>query len=220
MNNLTKRISELEKELSQDTQKIVLLQTVFALNSCLDKDDHTIAEHQKRVAVLAVKIAEKLNYSLDKIHGVYLAALIHDIGKLYVPSEVLNKPQHLSGEEKDIIRKHPTTAYDIVSDIEFTWPVKDIIIQHHELLDGSGYPHGLSGKEILDESKILTVADITEAVCSLRSYKESYGVKEAIQELNEGKGTKYDKTIVEACIEIVEDRSFSWTTAIPRHRLY
>ena len=220
MKNLTKRISEFEKELSQDTQKIVLLQTVFALNSCLDREEHTIAEHQKRVAVLVVKIAEKLNYSLDKIHGVYLAALIHDIGKLNISSEILNKAQHLSKEENNALRKHPVIAYNMISDIEYPWPVKDIIVQHHELLDGSGYPYGLSAKDILEESRILTVADVSEAICTIRPYKEAYGVKEAIKELNIGKETKYDKTAANVCIEIIKDKSFSWETAIPRHRLY
>ena len=220
MDDLIKKINELEKELSLNTHNLILLQTVYALNSCLEKKDPFIAEHQKRVAVLAVKIAEKLNYDLKKIQGVYLAALIHDIGKLDVPSEILNKAQHLSEEENNVLRKHPVIAYDMISDIEYPWPVKDIIVQHHELLDGSGYPYGLSAKDILEESRILTVADVSEAICTIRPYKEAYGVKEAIQELNNGKGTKYDKTVADACIEIIKGKSFSWETAIPRHRLY
>ena len=220
MDDLIKKINELEKELSLNTHNLVLLQTVYALNNCLEKKDSFIAEHQKRVAVLAVKIAEKLNYDLKKIQGVYLAALIHDIGKLGISSYILEKAQHLTEEEESILREHPAIAFDIISDIEYPWAIKDFIVQHHELLDGSGYPKGLSGKAILKESRIITVADMAEAICTLRPYKETYGVKEAVEELEKGKSIKYDKAVCEACISILEDRSFTWENAIPQHRLY
>ncbi len=220
MNDLMKRITELEKELSFNTDNLVLLQTVYALNNCLEMKDKFIAEHQKRVAVLAVKIAEKLNYKLKGIQGIYLAALIHDIGKLSIPSEILEKAQMLTDEEMSKLRNHPVLAYDIIANIEYPWPIKDIIIQHHELLDGTGYPYGISSKDILQESRIITVADTAEAVCTIRPFKGTYGAKEAVKELKKGKSVKYDKAVTEACISILEGNCFTWETAIPRHRLY
>ena len=146
----------------------------------------------------------------QQIEGLHFAALLHDIGKITVPSEYLAKPTKLSVEERTIIRCHPLVGYEILKNIHFPWPVADIVYQHHEHLDGSGYPQGLTDEAILMEAKILTVADVVESMSSHRPYRPSMGITAALDEIRSGKGTLYHAQSVEACLQLIADKKIEW----------
>jgi PAS domain S-box-containing protein/putative nucleotidyltransferase with HDIG domain len=182
----------------------ILEQTVNSLSSVAELRDPYTAGHQKRVANLAGAIASELGMPADKIHSIRTAALIHDIGKVYIPAEILSKPGKLNELERSYICAHVQAGYDIVKTIEFTWPIADIILQHHERLNGSGYPQGLSGDRILGESRILAVADVTEAIASNRPYRPAYTLERALGIIRENKRILYDPDVVEACLRLFE----------------
>jgi HD-GYP domain-containing protein (c-di-GMP phosphodiesterase class II) len=138
----------------------------------------------------------------QQIDGLRIAGLIHDLGKVTIPAEILSKPGKLTETEFSIIKNHPQVAYDILRKIDFPWPVADIVLQHHEYLNGSGYPQGLKEKDILFEARILTVADIVEAMASHRPYRPALGIDRALDEVKFGKGTRFDATVVDACLAI------------------
>ncbi|UZP67187.1 response regulator [Desulfovibrio mangrovi] len=179
-------------------------QTVLALAVTAEKRDPYTAGHQTRVAKLACAIADLLGLHSESIEAVRVAGTLHDIGKIYIPAEILAKPGKLTGLEMDLMRTHTTVGRDILSQISFPWPVADIVHQHHERLDGSGYPNGLSAKDILQEAKILAVADVVEAMSSHRPYRPSLGLPPALDELRSGIGTAYDKDAAEACIALFD----------------
>ncbi|KUK57105.1 MAG: HD-GYP domain-containing protein, partial [Synergistales bacterium 53_16] len=133
------------------------------------------------------------------------AASLHDIGKLSIPADILTKPAKLTELEYNLVKLHPQTGYEILKDIRFPWPLPEVVYQHHEKLDGSGYPRGLKGKDILLESRILAVADVVEAMCSFRPYRPSLDLQEAFREIRSGAATKYDPKVVNACIEVFEE---------------
>lgn len=165
------------------------------------RDPYT-AGHQNRVSDLAAMIAEKLGWDADRIEGLKLAGIVHDIGKIQIPAEILTKPTKLSNLEYEMIKTHSQTGYDILKDIHFPWPIAKMIYQHHECLDGSGYPLGLKGDEILMEAKILTIADVVEAMASHRPYRASLGMDTAMEEIQKYRGIRYDPDIVDACVEL------------------
>ena len=146
-----------------------------------------------------------MNLPLDRLEGLRVAALLHDIGKVCIPMAILAKPAKLSTEEMALMKMHSEAGYEIVKNVPFTWPVKEIILQHHERIDGTGYPHGLKGDDILLEAKILAIADVLEAMSSHRPYRPALGVDIALQELMDGAGTKYDKTACEAAMKLYYD---------------
>jgi len=139
-----------------------------------------------------------------------MAGVVHDIGKIHVPAEILSSPAKLSNAEFEIIKTHPLAGYEILKVIDFPWPVAEIVYQHHEKLDGSGYPRGLKGEEILLEARILTVADVVEAMTSHRPYRPGFGVFPALQEISRNKGKFYDAAAVEACLRIFMEQNFAW----------
>lgn len=186
-----------------------LNQTVQALAAAAEVRDPYTAGHQKRVTELAVAIAEKLGLSSERIDGLQVAGLMHDIGKLAIPSELLSKPSRLTDTERALIQEHPKVAHEILRAVEFPWPVAAIVLQHHERLDGSGYPLGLRGDGILLESRILAVADVVEAMASHRPYRPALGVQAALEEIRAGRGTRYDAQAVDACIAVLESGSVS-----------
>ncbi|WP_456298800.1 HD domain-containing phosphohydrolase [Desulfovibrio subterraneus] len=186
-------------------------QTVHALAVTSEKRDPYTAGHQTRVARLACAIADRMGLHGESIEAVRVAGTLHDIGKIYIPAEILAKPGKLTNLEMDLMRTHPTVGHDILSQISFPWPVADIVHQHHERLDGTGYPNGLSGQDILQESRILAVADVVEAMSSHRPYRPSLGLPPALEEIRSGMGTAYDKDAVEACIALFE-AGFSFLT--------
>ncbi len=177
--------------------------TVQAIASTLELRDPYTAGHQRNVARLAAAIAREIGMAEDEIDGVYLAGTIHDVGKINVPAEILSKPGKLTSLEFQIIQTHAEAGYDVVKGIEFPWPIAEMILQHHERLDGSGYPTGLKGDAILPGAKILAVADVVEAMTAHRPYRAALGLDAALAEIERGKGSIYDRAAVEACVRLL-----------------
>lgn len=193
----------LQKSLEQSIQTIA--DTVEA------RDPYT-AGHQRRVGELAVAIARELGLAQETIHGIRLAAAVHDLGKIHLPAEILSKPGKLSAIEFMLIQTHPQAGYEILKNVDFPWPIADIVHQHHERMDGSGYPQGLKGDEILLESRILAVADVVEAMASHRPYREALGIDAALKEIEAGRGTAFDATVVDACIRLFSEKRFVFSS--------
>ncbi len=188
----------------------MLVTTVNALASTVEMKDQYTAGHQPRVAQLACAIAEEMGLPEEQIEGIRMAGLIHDIGKIMVPAEILNKPGPLTEIQYEMVRMHPRAAFDILKGIKFPWPVAEAVLQHQELMDGSGYPQGLSGKEILLEARILAVANAVEAMVSHRPYRAAYDIKEALAEISKNKGTLYDPAVVDACLKLFAEKRFTF----------
>jgi PAS domain S-box-containing protein/putative nucleotidyltransferase with HDIG domain len=187
-----------------------LLGTIHALGVTTERRDPYTAGHQERVARLAVAMGRKMGLSEDQLEGLRVAGLLHDVGKVSVPAEILSKPTALTAIEFSIVRVHPETGHAILQEIEFPWPVAAIVLQHHERMDGSGYPRGLRGDEILLEARILAVADTLEAMASHRPYRAAIGMKDALNEVALGRGTVYDEGAAAACLEIFAEGGFSF----------
>lgn len=187
-----------------------LEQSIQAIADTVEARDPYTAGHQRRVSELAVAIARELSLAEERIHGLRLAATIHDLGKVHIPAEYLSKPSKLTDTEFTIIKTHPQSGYYILKGIEFPWPIADIVHQHHERLDGSGYPQGLKGGQILLESRILAVADVVEAMSSHRPYRPSLGIEVALQEIERGRGSAYDAAIVDACLKLFREGRFAF----------
>lgn len=202
-----KRAEEALARLAAERAKL-LEQVVAAFSSAMGLKEPYTAKHQERVALLACAIAEELGLSREKVEGLRVAALLHDIGKiLAVPNEILSKPGKLTEHEMALIRTHPQVGYEILKNVDFPWPVAEIVWQHHERLDGSGYPRGLQGPDIILEARILAVADVVEAISSHRPYRPALGVDKALEEIQNA--DKYDQEVARACIEIFR-RGFSF----------
>ena len=173
------------------------------------RDPYT-AGHERRATDLACLIAANMGLSEGQITGLRLAGLIHDMGKVRVPAEILTNPNELSDAEFAIIRTHPLLGYEILKNIELPWPVANIVYQHHERIDGSGYPQGIQGDNILIEARILGVADVVEAIASHRPYREALGVDQALEEITKNRGRLYDPQIVDCCLVLFRERLFSF----------
>jgi len=176
--------------------------TIDAIAVTVEKRDPYTAGHQRRVADLARSIADELGLSADQIAGIRAAGRIHDIGKISIPSEILCKPTALTPLEFALIKMHPQSGYEILKDVEFPWPVSRIVLEHHERLDGSGYPNGLIGDNLLIESRILAVADVVEAMATNRPYRPALGLEAALNEITIKRGVLYDSMAVDACIKL------------------
>ncbi|UCF69778.1 MAG: HD domain-containing protein, partial [candidate division WOR-3 bacterium] len=185
-------------------------QTVNALSSAVGKRDPYTTDHQRRVTMLACAIAKEMGLTDEQVNGIRLAGMLHDIGKLAVPSEILSKPTRLSEAEFTIIKTHPRVASDILKAIEFPWPISDIVLQHHERIDGSGYPLGLNEKNILLETRILSVADVVEAISSHRPYRPAYSLEYTLEEISKNKGVIYDPKVVDICLRLFREKSFAF----------
>lgn len=183
----------------------MMLNTVRALARTLEKRDPYTAGHQERVGALAALIAKRLGMDAKLQEGIHLGGIIHDIGKIYVPVEILTRPGKLTDLEMSYIRTHPDMGYEILKDIDFAWPIAEMVRQHHERLDGSGYPRGLSGDDIILGARILAVADVIEAIASIRPYRPGLGIKTALNELSQGKGRVYDADIVAITLDLFAD---------------
>jgi putative nucleotidyltransferase with HDIG domain len=184
--------------------------TFRAMSMTLEIRDPYMAGHQHRVSSLAVAIAQEMNLPWEKIEGVRFAGIIHDIGKIAAPVEIMTKPCRLTKTEFQLIKDHPRIGYEMVKDIVFPWPVAHIILQHHERLDGSGYPEGLVGDAILQEARILAVADVVEAVSALRPYRPALGLERSLEEIRKGRGIRYDTRVVDACIRLFREGRFDF----------
>jgi PAS domain S-box-containing protein len=182
--------------------------TVTALASAVEMKDQYTAGHQPRVTQLAGAIAEEMSLSTEQIEGIRMAASIHDIGKIMVPAEILNKPGPLTEIQYEMIKMHPRASYDILKGIKFPWPVAQIVLQHHERQDGSGYPQGLSDEEIMVEARILAVANVVEAMNAHRPYRPAHDIKVALAEISKNRGTLYDPAVVDACLRLFTEKGF------------
>ncbi len=194
------------QELIKAQQQVLdtLEQTVTVLARAIELRDPYTNGHQKRVANLAVAIAGELGLPADTIAGLRLGGLVHDVGKIQVPSEILTKPGNLTAIESEMVRAHVRAGFELLKEVTFPWPIADMVLQHHERLDGSGYPFGLKDGDILIEAKIIAVADVVEAISSHRPYRPSLGVDVAVQEIRKGSGLIYDPAVVDACIRVLE----------------
>jgi len=181
---------------------------VQVMTMTIEARDPYTAGHQRRVADLARSIAREMRLPVDQIDGLRMASLVHDIGKISIPSEILSKPTKLTDVEFALIKSHPQTGYNILKDIEFSSPIARIILEHHERLDGSGYPNGLTRDDLLIESRILAIADITEAMASHRPYRPGLGIKASLDEIRKGSGVCYDPDAVDACIRLFRDKGY------------
>lgn len=202
---LDKKLHELEEQNAKVRQG--LIDMIKAVGITIEKRDAYTAGHQQRVAALAVHIAQELGWDEMRIEGLKLGALVHDIGKIAVPIEILSKPAKLLTVEFELIKIHPQEGYEILKEIDFPWPIAQMIRQHHERIDGSGYPDGLHDKEIIMEAKILGVADVVEAIASHRPYRPALGIEEAIKEIEKNRGKLYDPLIVDACVKVLRKNS-------------
>jgi PAS domain S-box-containing protein len=185
--------------------------TVQAMAVTVETRDPYTAGHQHRVADLARSIATEMNLTGEQIDGIRTAAVIHDLGKISVPAEILSKPTKLTDIEFSLIKTHAQSGYDILKDIDFPWPVARMVLEHHERMDGSGYPNGLTGDKLLLESRILAVADVVEAMASHRPYRPSVGLDAALEEITRNKGVLYDADAVEACLKLFHERHYQFT---------
>jgi len=183
--------------------------TVGVLAQTTELRDPYTAGHQRRVASLANAAGARMGLSAHELEGLHIAGLLHDIGKLSIPAEILSKPAALTELEFSLIRAHPKTAYDLLKEIQFPWPVADAVLQHHERLDGSGYPSGLSGDEIVVEARVLAVADVVEAMASHRPYRPALGLDAALDEIERGRGISYDPQAVDACLGLFREGAYS-----------
>jgi len=198
---LKKTIIELEKAFGGIIQ---------VLSAAVEKRDPYTAGHEKRVAALAREIGLEMGLDDDRLNALSMAGAIHDVGKISIPAEILSKPGQLAAFEYKLIQAHPQMGYDILKDIDFPWPIADIILQHHERMNGSGYPFGLKGQEILVEARILAVADVVEAMASHRPYRPALGIDAALKEIEKHRGIFYDSDVVAACLRLFKQKGFSF----------
>lgn len=192
----------------EEQLKRALTETVNSFAKLSEKRDLYIFGHQQRVAQLAVAIGRKMNMHESQIQGLWIAAALHDIGKIIIPSEILSKPSRLTPLEFEFIKTHPQNAYDVLADIDFDWPVADMILQHHEKIDGSGYPNGLKREEILLGAKILMVSDVVEAISSHRPQRPALGLDYALKEIEVYRGYWYDEAVADACLSLFREDGF------------
>ncbi len=193
---------------SMDTLTRAMYGTIEAITKTVETRDPYTAGHQKKVADIAKEIAKDMGLSRDIIESVNLAGQIHDLGKIAIPSEILNKPGRINEIEFSLIKTHSAIGYEIMKNIDFPWPIADIVLQHHEKLDGTGYPNGLKGEEILIQARIIAVADVLEAMASHRPYRAALGMDAAFGELQKNSGTHFEPEVVISCIRLFKEKGF------------
>lgn len=213
INDITQSIIAEEKlknsfQLLQNSTEDIIL----AMSSTSEMRDPYTAGHQKRVAELALAIAEKMSIPDRQKEGVRFASIIHDIGKISVPSDILSKPGKITNMEYEIVKNHCKIGFDLLDKIKFPWPISQIVLQHHERIDGEGYPNGLKNGDILLEARIISVADVVEAMTSHRPYRAALGIEKALDEISKFKNVKYDINVVDACIELFANKEFAFSS--------
>ncbi|OPY78984.1 MAG: Cyclic di-GMP phosphodiesterase response regulator RpfG [Syntrophorhabdus sp. PtaU1.Bin058] len=199
-----------ERKQAEERLRKNLAGTIQVISLMLETKDPYTAGHQKRVSSLARSVAQEMNLPNDTVANIRMAGTIHDIGKISVPAEILSKPTKLTDVEYSLIKVHPQTGYDILKDVDLPFPIAKIVLQHHERLDGSGYPYGLKGEEIIPEARIIAVADVVESMASHRPYRPTLGIEVALDEIRKNKGVLYDGAAVDACIRLFEEKGFSF----------
>ncbi len=212
LKNEVENRKQMQQELQQSFENLerAMHSTIQAISMTVEKRDPYTSGHQLRVAILAKAIAQELKLPESQIESIYMAASIHDIGKISLPAEILVKPIPLTDIEISLIQAHAQAGYDILSGIDFPWPIADIVVQHHERLNGSGYPRGLEGEEILLEARILCVADVVETMASHRPYRPSIGMDKALEEIDTNRGVLYDPHVVDACLTLFQEKNFQF----------
>lgn len=205
-----RKFADIELRESKKSLEQALAGLISTLALTVETRDPYTAEHQKRVTDIAVAIAKKAGLSEQEIYGLEMAAAIHDVGKIYVPAETLNKPGKITSVEFELVKTHAAAGHNIVKDIEFGQPISEIILQHHERFDGSGYPDGLKGEEIHKRARILAIADVVEAMTSHRPYRAAFTIKEALNEIEQGSGTLYDPEYATICIDLFRSGAFNF----------
>jgi putative nucleotidyltransferase with HDIG domain len=199
-----------ERDVALNSHRETLLNAIEAFVITMKKRDPYTAGHQQRVTELAVAIGENMGLDKNRIEGLRLGAMIHDIGKINVPGEILNRPGRITKHEFEIIKPHSQLGYEIIQGLNFPWPIEKMILQHHERIDGTGYPKGLMGDEIITEAKIIAVADVVEAISSHRPYRVALGIQAALAEIKNRKGSSFDSSIVDICVGLFEKKEFHW----------
>lgn len=212
--NLEKIVQERTKALQKTLNELrkAMAGTIEAMALTVEMRDLYTAGHQQRVADLAVQIAKEMGLSEDTVEGIRMATMIHDIGKISIPADLLSKPTPLMEIEFGLTKTHPQVAYDTLKQIEFPWPIAEMVYQHHERMDGSGYPRGLSGDQILLGARILGVADVVEAMSSHRPYRPALGVEKALEEISHNNTTLYDPRVVDCCLKVFKERGFRFAS--------
>jgi len=202
----------LEEMVQKRTEKLKKIQekTILTIARIIEIKDPYISGHQERVSRLATAIAEEMSLSKEKREGIRTASLVHDIGKISIPTEILSKPGKISDIELGLIQQHVEAGYKILKEIDFPWPIAETVLQHHENVDGTGYPNGLKDGDILIEAQIIRVADVVEAMSSDRPYRAALGLKVAIEELLSKRGKAFNKEAVDACVKIFKEGKFKF----------
>ena len=201
-----------EEQLKESFKKLqkTMEDSIEAISLVTEARDAYTAGHQRKVSKLSVALAKEMGFPQDKVEGIKIAALIHDVGKINLPAEILSKPGKLSEIEFSLIKNHSQKGYEILKTIDFSWPVAEIVLQHHEKVNGSGYPRGLKGDEILLEAKIICVADVVEAMSSHRPYRPALGIDKALEEISQNRGIFYDPEVVDVCLKLFKEKSFKF----------
>jgi PAS domain S-box-containing protein len=197
---------QIENHLAQ--LKLALMTTVDVAMNISEMRDRYTAGHERRVAKIATAIGAELGFDADRLQGLQIAGQLHDVGKIAIPSEILSKFGKLNAAEMNLIRGHAQASYDLLKDVQFPWPVAQVALQHHERMDGSGYPQGLKGDAILLEARIIAVADVVEAMISHRPYRPALGIDTALAEIGRGRGTAYDAGIADACLRLFRQKGY------------
>jgi HD-GYP domain-containing protein (c-di-GMP phosphodiesterase class II) len=192
--------------------RISLEDALQAIATTVEMRDPYTAGHQRRVAKLAADIARELGLPEEQVHGIHLASIVHDLGKIHIPAEILSKPAKLSDLEFSLIQTHPQAGHDILAEIDFPWPIAQAVLQHHERLDGSGYPNSIKGDAIIAEARIIAVSDVVEAMSSHRPYRPGLGIEAALEEIERHRGVRYDADAVDACIRLFRERQYKLPT--------
>ena len=206
------KCNQLEKELKQSYKKLqkIIEGTANIIMKVVETRDPYSTGHQQRVSKLATAIAQEMKLPQDKIEGIRIASLVHDIGKVNLPTEIVSKPSKLVEVEFNLIKNHPRVGYNILKKVDFPWPIAEIVLQHQEKIDGSGYPRGLKGDEICIEAKILGVANVVEAMSSYKSYRPALSIDEALAEIVKNKNILFDPEVVDTCIKLFKEKGFKF----------
>jgi len=194
----------LEAKVRERTARLqtVMDGTVEALGSIMEMRDSYTSGHQRRVTMLACAIAAELSLDTESVEGLRLAGLLHDIGKINIPAEILAKPSRLNNAEFDLVKGHVRAGFNVLKGVDFPWPVAQMVLQHHERIDGSGYPEGVAGGKILLEARVLAVSDVVEAMASHRPYRPALGIDQALDEIKKNSGVLYDPDVARACLDL------------------
>ncbi len=206
------KYNQVDKKLKQTYKKLqkFIEGTAYIIMKVVETRDPYSIGHQQRVSKLATAITQEMKLPQDKIEGIRIASLVHDIGKVNLPTEIISKPSKLVEVEFNLIKNYPKTGYDILKKLDFPWPIAEIVLQHQEKIDSSGYPRGLKGDEICIEAKILGVANVVEAMSSYKSYRPALSIDEALAEISKNKNILFDPEVVDTCIKLFKEKEFKF----------